>query len=127
MLYEVITQNGQSGITDPGTPEQLKAEVTLYFTDEDIMDLKPVEREITYTDANDKYETAFKALQMADEGLISLWDKVELNALDVITSYSIHYTKLYDHLAICYLLIRKVLLLNHCQSVDCLASPNLCL
>ncbi|WP_068781675.1 GerMN domain-containing protein [Paenibacillus sp. GM2] len=75
-------QNGQSGITDPGTPEQLQADITVYFTDEDIMDLKPIKREITYTDANDKYETAFKALQMADEGLISLWDKVELNALD---------------------------------------------
>lgn len=75
-------QNGQSGITDPGTPEQLQADITVYFTDDDIMDLKPIERAITYTDANDKYETAFKALQMAEEGLISLWDKVELNALD---------------------------------------------
>ncbi|WMT42747.1 GerMN domain-containing protein [Paenibacillus sp. D2_2] len=73
---------GQSGITDPATSEELKADITVYFTDEDIMDLKQVQREITYTDANDKYETAFKALQMADEGLISLWDKVELNTLD---------------------------------------------
>ncbi|HEY4391595.1 MAG TPA: hypothetical protein VGN02_09635, partial [Paenibacillus sp.] len=56
---------GQSGITDPATSEELKADITVYFTDEDIMDLKPVQREITYTDANDKYETAFKALQMA--------------------------------------------------------------
>jgi len=75
-------QNGQSGITDPGTSEELKTDITVYFTDEDIMDLKPVQREITYTDANDKYETAFKALQMADAGLISLWDKVELGMLD---------------------------------------------
>ncbi|GGG11843.1 GerMN domain-containing protein [Paenibacillus aceti] len=74
--------NGQTGVTDPAASEQTKTDITVYFTDEDIMDLKPVQREITYADDNSKYEAAFKALQTADSGWISLWNKAVLNALD---------------------------------------------
>lgn len=75
------SSNGsQNGQVEAPVPQVLKIKV--YFTDDDIMDLKEMEQEITIEDANpnSKYSEAFKALQnVSGSGVISLWEKVILN------------------------------------------------
>lgn len=58
-----------------------KLTIQVYFTDDDLMDLKPTSREIEFTADRSKYESAFEALQKADDGLLSLWEKVVLNTV----------------------------------------------
>lgn len=74
---------GQTDASGPQqTSEQVKLTVKVYFTDNDLIELKPAEREIEVPKGQEdlKYEEAFKALQSADPGLISLWEKVKLNS-----------------------------------------------
>ncbi|MGZ7445357.1 GerMN domain-containing protein [Paenibacillus sp. TH7-28] len=73
---------GQSDANGPQqTAEQVKLKVEVYFTDDDLMELQPVQREIEVPEGHTKYEEAFKALQSADQGLISLWEKVKLDSV----------------------------------------------
>ncbi|GGH23997.1 GerMN domain-containing protein [Paenibacillus segetis] len=79
------TQGAQNN--DPNeqtdTPTSQKLAIKVYYTDDDIMDLKEMEQEITFVDAkaNSKYSEAFKALQnVSGSGVISLWGKVILNS-----------------------------------------------
>ncbi|MCK8490080.1 GerMN domain-containing protein [Paenibacillus sp. MBLB2552] len=85
-LQEV--QEGGNGANETNaanaeTPEAgvEKLTIQVYFTDDDLMDLKPTSREIAFTVDRSKYESAFEALQKADDGLLSLWEKVVLNTV----------------------------------------------
>lgn len=61
-------------------PKPVTLQITTYFTDDDMMELKPVERGVAYTDDLAKYKEAFKSLQTAEPGMISLWEKTVLNS-----------------------------------------------
>lgn len=77
--------NGQNEPT--GTPASQKLKIKVYYTDDDIMDLKEMEQEITIEDAkaNSKYDEAFKALQNVNgNDVISLWGKVILNSTSFV-------------------------------------------
>lgn len=63
------------------TPKALTQKIKLYYTDDELMELKTVEKEIGYTEESQKYNEAFKALQAPDDGMISLWDKITLNSI----------------------------------------------
>lgn len=73
----------KSGDTDAATQETApeKLTVQVYFTDNDLMELKQRPREIEFSADRSKYESAFEALQKADDGLLSLWEKVVLNTV----------------------------------------------
>ena len=43
-----------------------KANIKLYYTDPEIMDLKEASKEITYSGEEDKYKKAFEGLQRAE-------------------------------------------------------------
>lgn len=58
-----------------------KLKIQSFYTDDQMMELKPVTREIEVPKGHSKYEEAFKALQTADKGMISLWEKAVLNSI----------------------------------------------
>lgn len=60
--------------------DEIKQSIKVYFTDDNIMDLQAIDREISYVDESHKYEKAFAALQTPEEGTISLWQKVVLKS-----------------------------------------------
>ncbi|MBP1999606.1 outer membrane usher protein FimD/PapC [Paenibacillus shirakamiensis] len=56
--------------------------IQVYYTDDQMMELKEAKREISYEDSHEKYEAAFKALQTSgDAKLFSLWEKIKLKSL----------------------------------------------
>ncbi|WP_025700825.1 GerMN domain-containing protein, partial [Paenibacillus forsythiae] len=56
--------------------------IDVYYTDSQMMDLKPAKADIAYGSEIEKYTEAFKALQKSDNpDLISLWGKIELKSL----------------------------------------------
>ncbi len=73
--------NGEGTKLGSQAPEAMKEAIEVYFTDDDFMELHPSERTITFTEDLLKYKEAFKALQTADPGMTSLWEKVELNSI----------------------------------------------
>lgn len=82
-------EGSNQGDVDNSSPEQkateaevIRLDIQVYVTDSELMELFPVQRQITYRDEARKYEEAFKALQTSDEGYISLWDKVILNSVE---------------------------------------------
>ncbi|MEC0254908.1 GerMN domain-containing protein [Paenibacillus lautus] len=60
-----------------------KANIKLYYTDPEIMDLKEASKEITYSGEEDKYKKAFEGLQTSSDAELSpLWsDKITLKSL----------------------------------------------
>ncbi|WP_019640076.1 GerMN domain-containing protein [Paenibacillus fonticola] len=62
-------------------PNWITLQVEVYFTDDDLMELKKFEREIKVIDEKDKYAEAFKQLQTPEDGMISLWGKVIVNTI----------------------------------------------
>ncbi|WP_410768454.1 GerMN domain-containing protein [Fontibacillus sp. BL9] len=72
---------GTSSEPEVQTPEAITKKIEVFYTDDQVMDLKKVDRDITYTEDLLKYKEAFKALQTADPGYISLWEKVILNSV----------------------------------------------
>ncbi|MBT2760656.1 GerMN domain-containing protein [Paenibacillus lautus] len=60
-----------------------KANIKLYYTDPEIMDLKEASKEITYSGEEDKYKKAFEGLQTSSDAALSpLWsDKITLKSL----------------------------------------------
>ncbi|WP_068785325.1 GerMN domain-containing protein [Paenibacillus phocaensis] len=77
---EVETGDGAANVNTPD-PASEKQTIQVYLTDNDLMDLKQKSREIEYTADRSKYESAFAALQTAEDGLLSLWEKVVLNTM----------------------------------------------
>lgn len=88
--------NQGSGINDPQTanpsqaagnvdqPSQQSALIEVYFTDERMMALTKVEREIVFQADQDKYMEALKALQASgDSQLLPLWGKVEFHQAEL--------------------------------------------
>ncbi|MCI1777883.1 MAG: GerMN domain-containing protein [Paenibacillus lautus] len=100
---EATTVNASEGTSTPpektsagstGTPvdtkdvnaaedQAKKANIKLYYTDPEIMDLKEASKEITYSGEEDKYKKAFEGLQKSgDTELNPLWsDKITLKSL----------------------------------------------
>lgn len=66
--------------TAPDEKTQTVKTILVFFTDDDLMVLQSVERQINYVDEADKYTQAFKALQTPEAGKISLWEKVVLRS-----------------------------------------------
>lgn len=62
---------------DAATPS--RQTIKVYFTDNDLMELKSASREIEVSDEHSKYESAFKALQTVEDGMLSLWENVVLS------------------------------------------------
>ncbi len=59
-----------------------KQTIEVYLTDNDLMELKQVSREIEVSSEHSKYESAFKALQTAEDGMLSLWENVALSSVN---------------------------------------------
>ncbi|MBU5674411.1 GerMN domain-containing protein [Paenibacillus brevis] len=75
-----VPENTDNSSTEP---EMLTSTIKVYFTDDNIEELTAVEREISYSAEADKYETAFRALQTEETGMMSLWKKVVLQQIDL--------------------------------------------
>ncbi|MDN4069134.1 GerMN domain-containing protein [Paenibacillus vini] len=73
--------NGEGSKQEPQEPEKITKKIEVFFTDDDIMELHATERSISFTEDLLKYKEAFKALQTAEPGMISLWEKVILNSV----------------------------------------------
>ncbi|MGG3282342.1 GerMN domain-containing protein [Paenibacillus solani] len=60
-----------------------KAQIKLYYTDPEVMDLKETNREIAYSGEEDKFKRAFEELQKSDDAQLNpLWsDKIKLNSI----------------------------------------------
>ncbi|NBD26469.1 GerMN domain-containing protein [Paenibacillus glycinis] len=67
--------------SDPATtaPEKTKASISVYYTDDQMIDLHAQKAEIEYADASEKLSATFAALQKdGDKGEGSLWKNAEL-------------------------------------------------
>lgn len=74
------TAEPSPGSTPP--EEKQSKSIDVYYTDPQMMDLKPAQATIAYKDDIEKYNEAFKALQNSNNAdLISLWGKIELKSL----------------------------------------------
>lgn len=71
-------QEDEVALTDESTDT-----IQVFFTDDNLEQLITIEREISYGDEAAKYEAAFQALQTADPGMMSLWEKVILRQIDL--------------------------------------------
>ncbi|QWU18468.1 GerMN domain-containing protein [Paenibacillus sophorae] len=86
-ITEQPTAGNESPSAEP-SPSVAPAEdkqsqtIDVYYTDSQMMDLKPAKADIAYKNDTEKYTEAFKALQKSDNtDLISLWGKMELKSL----------------------------------------------
>jgi len=78
--------NGANSGTDgkDAVNEKVTTKIDTYFTDDQMMDLKKVEQEITYQGENDKYLASLKALQSTvDQKLFPLWGKAIFNSAQI--------------------------------------------
>ncbi|MNJ37652.1 Sporulation and spore germination [compost metagenome] len=74
-----VSQGAGQNDTEVTEPEMQTAQIKLYYTDDNLMELTEVQREIEFQEEQDKYAEAFKQLQIAESGFFSLWEKVILN------------------------------------------------
>ncbi|WP_230873718.1 GerMN domain-containing protein [Paenibacillus woosongensis] len=74
-----VSQGAGQNNTQVEEPNLQTVQVELYFTDDDLMELTKVQREIQFEQQEDKYAEAFKQLQVSENGLFSLWEKAVLN------------------------------------------------
>lgn len=60
-----------------------KAQIKLYYTDPEVMELKEANKEIAYSGEEDKFKKAFEELQKSDDAQLNpLWsDKISLNSI----------------------------------------------
>lgn len=76
-------QNADSSQGAGGTnqPQQITANIEAYFTDDQMLELSKVSREIAYPAEEDKYLAALKALQTPNDAKqFSLWGKAEFHS-----------------------------------------------
>lgn len=78
-----VTGVSDSKDTKGSTSSQEKSEtIKVFYTDEQLTELKSSSQSITYKDDLGKYEAAFTALQNSkDSKLFSLWSKIKLNSM----------------------------------------------
>ncbi|MBY9081705.1 GerMN domain-containing protein [Paenibacillus sp. HN-1] len=70
-----------SASTAPEAEKQNQT-ISVYYTDQQVTELKEAKAQIRFAQDTDKYTEAFKALQNSDSSdLISLWGKMELKSL----------------------------------------------
>lgn len=74
-----VSQGAGQNDVEATEPEMQTAQIELYYTDDNLMELTKVQREIKFQEDQEKYSEAFKQLQVAESGLFSLWQKVVLN------------------------------------------------
>ncbi|MGG1615061.1 GerMN domain-containing protein [Paenibacillus phoenicis] len=81
-----VNGTGESGDPQAGSQQTGAEKLTIqvYFTDDEMMELKQTPREIEFTADHSKYESAFEALQTDDDSLFSLWEKVVLNTVKFV-------------------------------------------
>ncbi|REE88599.1 sporulation and spore germination protein [Paenibacillus taihuensis] len=64
---------------EPPKPEVKKEQISLYYTDDEMLDLHEQKTEIEYSDSKQKLEAAFAAMKKdSDKGEPSLWKHAEL-------------------------------------------------
>lgn len=73
---------GQDG-TKGAANDQKNATVEVYYTDQELMNLKKASAEIRYSSEKEKYTAAFKALKNGNDELLPLWEKVELKSAEM--------------------------------------------
>lgn len=74
--------NGSGGSNETTTPDAKTESIKAYYTDPELMELVEGTADISYKEANEKYEAAYKALQKSDNAeMIPLWEKIELNSV----------------------------------------------
>lgn len=74
--------NGSGGGNETTTPDAKTERIKAYYTDPELMELVEGTADISYKEANEKYEAAYKALQKSDNAeMIPLWEKIELNSV----------------------------------------------
>ena len=90
------TGTNSDNASEPATtaPEKTKASISVYYTDDQMIDLHAQKTEIEYADASEKLTATFAALQKdGDKGEGSLWKNAELLSAkqdgDAVTSTSI--------------------------------------
>lgn len=77
--------NGSQGGGTQGAPGEQKTEtVEVYYTDQELLDLKKASAEIKYGSEKEKYTAAFKALKAGNGELVPLWEKAELKSAELV-------------------------------------------
>ncbi|WP_164545666.1 GerMN domain-containing protein [Paenibacillus albus] len=67
---------------EPPKPEVKKEQISLYYTDDEMLDLHEQKAEIEYSDGKQKLEAAFAAMKKDDDkGEPSLWKHAELRSV----------------------------------------------
>lgn len=88
------TNGSGSTQTNESASKSVKANIEAYYTDDNMLELKKVPKEITYTDAKGKYEAALNSLKdSGDSKLFALWGKVEFKSvsfMDGLLTVDIH-------------------------------------
>lgn len=77
---------GQDQSTSSQTTDsnQKSLNIEVYYTDPEELDLHKAQKEISFSNDDEKYKKAFEALQASDKSeLIPLWGKVELKSLSM--------------------------------------------
>lgn len=76
------TAGNAGSATDTGTaagPEKKQEDISVYYTDDQMIDLHAQKKQIAYSDGNERLKAAFEALQSdGDKGETSLWKNVQL-------------------------------------------------
>ncbi|WP_054957383.1 GerMN domain-containing protein [Paenibacillus dakarensis] len=75
--------SGENNVPSNEESENEKKTETIgvYYTDQEMLELKKGSAEITFQDDNEKYSEAFKALKSSDnEELLPLWELADLNS-----------------------------------------------
>ncbi|WP_433946500.1 GerMN domain-containing protein [Paenibacillus sp. SN-8-1] len=75
---------GQATAPNTSEPADTKSKtlnIDAYYTDDQMLELKKVQKEIKYESDQDKYEAALKSLQSSgDSKLFALWEKVDFKS-----------------------------------------------
>jgi predicted small lipoprotein YifL len=70
---------GNDQAADPAPPEKKKEDISVFYTDDQMIDLHAQKTTIEYADEKEKLTAAFDALKKdSDKGEASLWKKIEL-------------------------------------------------
>lgn len=76
--------DSSQGAGGTNQPQQSTEKIETYFTDDQMLELTQVRREISYQAEEDKYLAALKALQTpSDAKQFSLWGKAEFHSADL--------------------------------------------
>ncbi|MNH79781.1 Sporulation and spore germination [compost metagenome] len=70
--------------SEPSDTKSKTLAIDAYYTDDQMLELKKVQKEIKYESDQDKYEAALKSLQSSgDSKLFALWEKVNFKSVSL--------------------------------------------